>query len=166
MVVAQAALSLVHVPLSLLVMGVKAVFPGPAAREMLDGDGHALRCDTGFAALDSGHQAGDHFRDQGRVLAKGAVGALPAGVRHGVRHVHVALLQTHRVPFPADALREGIHQSGSISLHGRGDSHGARPGRKYPRRVVHAEHHLAVLVAGVGGDHHGDAVGGLLSCLV
>ena len=147
-------------------MGIKTVFPGPAAREMLDGDGHALRGDAGFAALDSGHQTGDHFRDQGRVLAKGAVGALPAGVRHGVRHVHVALLQAHRVPLPADALREGVHQAGSISLHGRGDSHGARPCRKYTRRVVHAEHHLAVLIAGVGGDHHGDAVGGLLSCLV
>ena len=51
MVCAQAVLCLVHIPLSLDIVGVESVFPGSASREMLDGDSDSVSCHAPAAPL-------------------------------------------------------------------------------------------------------------------
>lgn len=58
---------------------------------------------------------------------------------HPLRHVHVTLFQPHAVPLFTDA------------------------GREHACRVIHAEYHFPVLIAGIGNYHYRQGVPGGLS---
>ena len=144
-------------------MGVKTVLAGAAAGEVLGGHRNAVRRHTMVAALDAGDDVLHDLADERRVLAKGAVGALPAGIGDGVGHVHVALAQAAGVPFAADGLGKLVHNVNAVALDGGRNAQRAGIGGKDAARIVHAKHQLAVLVAGVGGRRHGDKVLALLT---
>ena len=156
MVLLQAAGGGVDVPLTGGVVGIEAVLPGTAAGEVLGGDSHAGVGDAVVAALNPGDDVPHHFTDQGRVLAEGAVAALPAGVGHAVGHVHIALAQVAGLPAAADGFRPLVGHFDAAALDGGGDAQGAGPGGEDAAGVVHAEDDFAVLVPGVGGHGHGD----------
>ena len=144
-------------------MRVKAVFPRAAAREVLGGDCHAVGCHAFVAALDAGDDVAHDLADQLRVLTKGAVGTLPAGVGHRVCHIHIALAQTAGVPLSAHGGGKFVHKVNAVALDGGGNAQGTRPCGKHTAGIVHAKDQLAVFVAGVGRCCHGDKMLTLLA---
>ena len=159
MVFFQAAFGGVHVPLAGCVMRVKTVFTRAAAREMLGCYGHAVLGHAIRLALDAGNQVAHNFADQGRVLTKGAVGALPARVGDRVGHVHVALAHAARIPFAPDGIGKLVNNINSAGTLDSGrNAQRAGPGGQNAERIVHAVHQFAVFIAGVGGCRHWDKV--------
>ena len=153
----------VYIPLPCSIMGVKAVFAGTAAREMLGGYGHAVSGHALRTALNPGNDMGHDLADKCRVFAKGAVGALPAGVGHRVGHVHVALAQAAGVPFPAHRGGKLVHKVDAAALDCSGNAQRSRPCGQHAAGIVHAKDQLAVLIAGVGRSCHRDKMLALLT---
>ncbi len=161
-VCAQAVLCLVHIPLSLDIVGVESVFPGSASREMLDGDGHPVPCDSLAASLYAGNQTLHDGAHKLRILAKGSIGPLPPGICHDIGHVHISLFHPHCIPFHPDTPGKAVYEFRSVSPDSRRDSHGPGPGGKHACLIVHAEYNLPVLIPGIGKDHHRQGMAGSL----
>ena len=159
----QAAGGGVHVPLARSVMGVKAIFARAAAREVLGRYRNAILGHTMVAALNTGDNMGHNLADQGWILAKSTVGTLPARVGYSVCHVHIAFTQAAGVPFAADGIGKLVHKINFAALNGGGNAQGTGPGCQHAARIVHSEHQLAILVAGVGRRCHRDKVLALLT---
>lgn len=132
---------------------------GHRRREVLHGHGNTLGGNAVAAALDAGDQVVKDLLNELRVLAKGAEGALPTGIGDAVGHVHVALLQAAGIPLAADGIGELVDDVDACgALDGSSNAQGAGIGGKHAGGIVHAEHDLAVLVAAVGHDLHGNKV--------
>ena len=155
MILHEAVFGGIYVPLAHLVMGIKAVFAGSAAGEMLYGERHAIIGHSLVATLNCRHDDIHNTGSEFGVLAKGAVIALPAGIGQKVRHVHVTLADAHCVPVAADSVRPLTGHIHGIAAHCRRNAQRTGPAGEYAGGVVHAEYHLAVLVAGVGHYLHG-----------
>ena len=162
MVCAQAVLCLVHIPLSLDIMGVESVFPGSASREMLDGDSDSVSCHAPAAPLYAGNQTLHNGAHKPRILTKGSIGPLPSGVCHDIGHIHIPLFHSHCIPFPPDTLCKAVYEFRSAAPDSCRDSQGPGPGGKHACRIVHAEHNFPVLIPGIGKDHHRQGMAGSL----
>ena len=86
MILHEAVFRGIYVPLTHLVMGVKAVFTGAAAGEMLHRKRDAVGRNALIAALNAGHNVAHNFGSKLRVFAEGAVAALPTGVGKQIGH--------------------------------------------------------------------------------
>ena len=145
----KASLGLVYVPLSHLVMGIKSVLSGSAAREVFHCHRHAVVGDSVFTSLDDRDDMLKDLADELCVLAKGTERTLPARICHRVCHIHIPFSQSGCVPAVPDALSELIRDLHVIALDRRRNTQRPRPGREYSRRVVHPVYDFAVLVSRV-----------------
>ena len=153
MVFLQTAGCGIHIPLACCIVGVKAVFTGAASRKMLDGHGNSLWRHAVFASLNARNQPLHDLGYQFGVLPEGTEGALPAGVCHHVRHIHISLFQSAGIPLTPHNIRKDVDNIQIAGpLHRRRNAQSARIGSEHTGSIVHSENSLPVFIPAVA--HH------------